>query len=211
MTLLTVALTGGIASGKSVVASVFRDKGCYVHSADRAAHEFMAPETPAWQAIVKRFGPEVIRDDRTIDRGRLGRIIFADPEARHFLNGLLHPLVMARTRELVRGLEQEGRVKIFVSEAALTIEAGFAPFFDRVVVVTCPEELQVRRLAARDGLEREEALRRIRSQQPAREKRRAAHYVIETSGTLEDTVDQSERVYAALMRDYEDKRGRAGR
>ncbi|MDH4197889.1 MAG: dephospho-CoA kinase [Candidatus Aminicenantes bacterium] len=211
MTLLNVALTGGIACGKSVVASVFREKGCYVHSADRAAHEFTAPETPSWRAIVERFGPEVVRDDRTIDRGRLGRIVFADPEARSFLSGLLHPLVMAKTRELVRDLEQEGRVKIFISEAALTIEAGFASFFDRVVVVTCPEELQVRRLAARDGLERDEALRRIRSQQPATEKRRAAHYVIETSGTLAETIEQSERVYAALMRDYEDKRGRAAR
>lgn len=211
MTLLTVALTGGIACGKSVVASVFREKGCYIHSADRAAHELMEPETPAWRAIVQRFGPAVVRDDRAIDRSRLGRIVFADPEARSFLNGLLHPLVMAKTRELVRDLEQEGRVKIFISEAALTIEAGFAPCFDRVVVVTCPEELQVRRLAARDGLGRDEALRRIRSQQPAAEKRRAAHYVIETSGTLAETIEQSERVYAALMRDYEDKRGRAAR
>lgn len=211
MTLLTVALTGGIACGKSVVASVFRDNGCYVHSADRAAHELMAPEAPAWRAIVERFGPAIVRDDRTIDRDRLGRIIFADPEARSFLNGLLHPLVMDRTRGLVRDLAQEGRVKIFVSEAALTIEAGFASFFDRVVLVTCSDELQVRRLTARDGLERDEALRRIRSQQPAREKRRAAHYVIETSGTLAETIEQSERVYAALMRDYEDKRGRAAR
>jgi len=211
VTLLTVALTGGIACGKSVVAAFLREKGCYVHSADRAAHEFMTPETPAWRAIVERFGSTVLRDDKTIDRGRLGRIMFADAEARTFLNGLLHPLVMAKTRALVRDLEQEGRVKIFVSEAALTIEAGFASFFDRVIVVACPEEFQVRRLAARDGLERDEALRRIRSQSPATEKRAEAHYVIDTSGTLAETVEQSERVYAALMRDYEDKRSRRAR
>jgi dephospho-CoA kinase len=171
----------------------------------------MTPETPAWRAIVERFGPAVVRDDQTIDRSRLGRIVFADPGARSFLNGLLHPLVMAKTRELVRDLKREGRVKIFVSEAALTIEAGFASFFDRVVVVACPEELQVRRLAARDGLERDEALRRVRSQGPGLEKRRAAHYVIETSGTLAETIEQSEKVYAALIRDYEDKRGRSAR
>ncbi len=206
MILLTVALTGGIACGKSVVAAVLREKGCYVHSADRAAHEFMTPEAPAWRAVVKRFGPAVLREDRTIDRSGLGRIIFADPEARKFLNALLHPLVMAKTRELVRDLEREGRVKIFVSEAALTIEAGFVSFFDRVVVAACPEEIQVLRLEARDGLDHEEALRRVRSQLPALEKRRAAHYIIDTSGTLAETVEQSERVYAALMRDYEDKR-----
>lgn len=211
MTLLTVALTGGIASGKSVVASFLRDKGCYVHSADRAAHDLMTPETPAWRAIVEHFGPSVLRNDRTIDRGRLGRLVFADPAARTFLNGLLHPLVMAKTRELVRDLEREGRVRIFVSEAALTIEAGFAPFFDRVIVAACPEEVQIRRLMARDGLERDEALRRVRSQQPAEEKRAAAHYVVETSGTLAETVEQCERVYAALVRDYEDKKSRAVR
>jgi dephospho-CoA kinase len=211
VTLLTVALTGGIACGKSVIAAFLRDKGCYVHSADQAAHDLMTPETPAWRAIVERFGPAVLRDDRTIDRRRLGRLVFADPAARAFLNGLLHPLVMARTRELVRDLEREGRVKIFVSEAALTIEAGFASFFDRVIVAACPEETQVRRLMERDGLERDEALRRIHSQQPALEKRRAAHYVIETSGSLAETVEQCERVYAALMRDHEEKRGRGAR
>jgi len=208
VTLLTVALTGGIACGKSVIAAFLRDKGCTVHSADQAAHDLMTPETPAWRAIVERFGPAVLRDDRTVDRRRLGRLVFADPAARAFLNGLLHPLVMARTRELVRDLEREGRVKIFVSEAALTIEAGFASFFDRVVVAACPEETQVQRLMERDGIERDEALRRVRSQQPAMQKRRAAHYVIETSGTLAETIEQCERVYAALMRDYEEKRNR---
>jgi dephospho-CoA kinase len=200
---LRVALTGGIACGKSIVAGIFREKGCFVQSADLVAHEAMSPGRPAWKKIVSRFGKEIIGPDRAIRRDRLGRLLFSDPEAKRFVDGLIHPLVMAEKKRAVARLEREGRVPIFISEAALTIEAGYASFFDRVVVVHCPAEVQIRRLVARDELSPEEARRRIASQMPSREKLAHADYVIDTSGSIAETVEQAERVYAALLQDSE--------
>ncbi len=201
--MLRVALTGGIACGKSVVAGLLREKGCFVQSADEAAHEVMAPGRPAWRKIVSRFGPGVLRPDRTIDRSRLGRIVFSDPEARRFLNALVHPLVMAGKKRLMARLEREGRTKIYVSEAALTIEAGYGRFFDKIVVVHCRDGVQLRRLMARDGIGRAEALRKIGAQMPLAEKLRHADYAVDTTGSLRNTLEQTERLYAALLLDAE--------
>jgi len=205
VSLLTVALTGGVACGKSVVAALLRDMGCLVHSADLTAREILAPGTPAAAAVAKKFGPTVLLADGSLDRAALGRLVFSDGAARAWLDALVHPLVMDRLRATVEGLEREGRSGIFVSEAALTIEAGFAPFFDRLVVVWCPEDAQIRRLRERDGLDLPEAERRLRAQMPAVEKKKHAHYVIDTSGTLGETVERTERVYAQLVRDGERK------
>lgn len=209
MSVLTVALTGGIATGKSVVARVLGARGCYVHHADATAHELMKPGRPAWKKIVCHFGPAVLRPDQSIDRSRLGKIIFADARERDFLNRLLHPLVRGRITRLVRGLEREGSRLIFVSEAALTLEAGYGRFYDRVIVVYCPEEIQVKRLRERDRLSRAEALRRVRSQMPGAEKIRHADYLIDTSGSVAKTVVQAERVYRKLLGDLRKKQGAA--
>lgn len=200
-------MTGGIACGKSVVARLLEEKGCFVLSADQAAHELMAPGRPAWKKIVARFGKGLLRADGTVDRSRLGPLVFSDPAARRFLDGLLHPLVLAEREKIVGRLEREGRVLIFVSEAALTIEAGYARHFDRVVVVHCSEAEQVRRLSARDGIGAKEAGRKIRSQMPQKEKLRQADYAIDTTGSLAETVEQTERVYARLFQDAEIKTG----
>lgn len=175
-------------------------------SADAAAHALMLPRKRAWKAVVARFGRGILRDDLTIDRARLGRIVFADPAARRFLDRLVHPLVMAEidrtARRLGRGAGR--RAGIFVVEAALTIEAGYAGRFDRIVVVHCPKAEQVRRLRQR-GLSGREALRRIGSQMGGREKLGRADYAIDASGTLATTVEQAERLYAQLVRDSEDR------
>ncbi len=204
-------MTGGIASGKSVVASLLEQKGCFVHSADKAAHELMSPGRPAWKKIVTRFGRDILREDRTIDRARLGPAVFSDPSARRFLDRLLHPLVLAEQERILRRLEREGRVRIFVSDAALTVEAGFARHFDRVVVVHCSKSEQVRRLRERDGIGRAAALLKIGAQMPRKEKLRHADYAIDTSGSPVETVEQTEQVFAQLVRDAELKnRGSAG-
>jgi len=166
----------------------------------------MAPGRPAWKKIVARFGRDILRADRTIDRTRLGPLVFSDPAARRFLDGLLHPLVLAEQEKLVRRLEREGRARIFVSEAALTVEAGFARRFDRVIVVHCSDAEQVRRLSLRDGIDGEAARRRIGAQLPQAEKLRHADYAIDTTGSLAETVEQTERVYARLLQDAELKR-----
>jgi len=199
-------LTGGIASGKSVVAGLLEEKGCFVHSADKAAHELMSPGRPAWKKIVDRFGRDILRQDRTIDRARLGPAVFSDPSARRFLDRLLHPLVLAEQERILRRLERDGRVRIFVSEAALTVEAGYARHFDRVVVVHCSKSEQVRRLRERDRIGRAAALRKIGAQMPRKEKLRHADYAIDTSGSLAETVEQTEQAFAQLVRDAELKK-----
>jgi dephospho-CoA kinase len=203
--MLTVALTGGIASGKSIVADVLRKRSCYIHRSDETAREIMAPEGLAWKKIVSRHGASILNPDRTIDRAKLGRIIFNDPGEREFINRLIHPLVMDRIKETIARLAKEGSVKIFVSEAALTIEAGSAEFYDKVVVTYCPEDIQIQRLVERDGISLEEALRKIRAQMPAEEKLDFADYVIHTAGTTDETIAQAEDLYEELLLDYKIK------
>lgn len=200
---LRVALTGGIASGKSVVARILADKGCVVYSADAAAHALMRPGLAAWKEVVARFGPDILRPDRTIDRAALGRIVFAQPSARRALDRLIHPRVLADQDRAARRLERSARGGIFVVEAALVVEAGYGRHFDRIVVVHCRMADQVRRLRERDRLGPAEALRRIGSQLPPRDKLRHADYAVNTSGPLTVTVEQTERLYARLVRDAE--------
>ncbi len=206
--MLIVALTGGIASGKSVVARFLAARGCAVHSADATAHEVMAPGRPAWERIVSHFGPSILNPDRTINRRRLGDIVFGDEAERSFLNSVVHPLVLERKRELITELESRGGTKIFVSEAALVLEAGFSSFYDKIVVVFCRPDIQRQRLISRDGLTPEEAARRISSQMPVEEKKTMADYLIDTSGSLEETERRTEAVYRRLVRDADLKERR---
>jgi len=205
MAMLTVALTGGIATGKSVVAKILEQHGCYAHSADRVAHDLMKPGRPVWQKIVSHFGRQILNPDQTINRSGLGGIVFSDEKERQFLNSLVHPLVLKKKKRVIRRLDKNGKHKIFISEAALTIESGFVPFFDKVIVVHCAENVQIQRLMTRDNISRSEALKKIRSQMPSQEKRRYADYAIDTSGSLEDTVRQTEDVYQHLLFDYRRK------
>jgi dephospho-CoA kinase len=200
--MLVVALTGGIASGKSVIAGVWQELGCYIHHADLVAHEFMKPDMPAWKAIVDHFGQKVLNPDMTINRQKLGAIVFDNAKERAFLNSLIHPLVMQEKKEVINRVKREKSHKIFISEAALTIEAGTVEFFDKVVVAYCSKDIQVARLMQRDSIDREAALKKIHSQLPPEKKREYADYVIDTSGTIEETVEQSEQVFRYLMSDY---------
>ena len=206
--MLEVALTGGIATGKSVVAEVFRNLGCYVQHADKIAHKLMEPGRPAWEKIVSHFGKNILNKDQTINRSSLGALVFADEKKRNFLNSLLHPLVMEKRKEVVRRIRREGRYRIFISEAALTLEAGFSSFYDKIVVVYCPQEIQIKRLMERDNISCQEAQKKIRVQMAPEEKAKQADYLIDSSGSLAHTVEQTERVFRNLMLDYEFKYGK---
>ena len=201
--MLLVALTGGIATGKSVVAEVLKQLGCYIHEADLTAHQLMEPEKPVWKAIVARYGEKILNPDKSINRNALGAVVFAEKEERLFLNSLIHPLVMKKKREIIQKLRDERRHKIFVSVAALTIEAGFTDFFDKVVVVYCDKETQLKRLIERDRITQNEAQRKINSQMPQEDKIMVADYIINTSGPIVQTVEQAEQVFRNLMIDYE--------
>jgi dephospho-CoA kinase len=201
--MLLVALTGGIATGKSVIAQIWEQLGCYVHESDSIAHQLQTPNQPAWKAIVAHFGEKILHPDKTINRRTLGAIVFVDKKERDFLNNLLHPLVMEKKRELVRKLEEEGHYKIFVSVAALTIEAGFEGFFDKIIVVHCEKEIQIKRLMERDSVDKKIALEKITSQMPTEEKLKYADYTIDTSGSLRQTLEKAEQVYRILVADFE--------
>ena len=209
--LLKVGLTGGIASGKSVVGRILKNCGCSVHEADRAGHTLIKPDSPPWREIVARFGPQVLNPDRTVNRPRLGAIIFSRKGERLFLNHLLHPLLLQKIRASSARVEKRGRAKIFVSVAALLIEWKFSDFFDRTVVVHCPPHIQIRRLMERDGITRAQAGKKIRSQMPAQQKLGYADYVLDTSGTLEETERKAVCLYRCLLRDYEKKFRISGR
>jgi len=197
--MIRVALTGGIASGKSIVADVFRQRGFHLHSADRAGRDLMRPEGAAYPAIVERFGPGILAADRSIDRAALAKILFADPEARRFVEGIIHPLVIAALRAEAARLADESRTEVFVSESALTFEAGLTGEFDRIVVVHCDPEIQIGRLMVRDGIGRDEALARIGAQMDVGEKVGRADYAIDTSGALEETIARAEAVASFLL------------
>ncbi len=203
--MLIVALTGGIASGKSVVAEVLEDLGCYINNADKVAHDLMEPEKPAWKKIVAHFDKKILNEDKTINRSRLGKIIFSGEKERRFLNELIHPLVLEKKKEVINRLEKEGHYNIFISEAALTIEAGFADFFDKIIMTYCKKEVQIKRLMERDGISRKQTIKIIKSQMQPQEKLKHADYIIDTSSSLQSTVEQTERVYRNLMIDYEMK------
>jgi len=207
--MLIVALTGGIATGKSVVARFLAERGCHIHEADKVAHALMEPDQPAWGKVVDHFGQGILNADRTIDRRRLASIIFTDEKERRFIDELIHPLVLEKMRAAAAALEDEGRIKVFVSEAALTVEAGFARYFDKVVVAWCRPEVQLQRLMDRDRTGTEEALKKIKSQMELEEKKKHADYLIDTSGTLADTERRTEALYQSLLADYQ-RQGRPG-
>lgn len=203
------ALTGGIATGKSVAAGILSNLGCYVEKADSTAHALLSPDQPAWKTVIAHFGPGILNPDRTIDRKKLGSIIFSRPEEKRFLDGLIHPLVMEEKKKAIERVRRRGIHKIYVSEAALTIESGFHTFFDKIIVAFCEPEIQILRLMERDGLGRREALMRIESQMPQEEKLSFADYRINTSGSIMDTIEQAEGVFRHLVQDHQLKAAEA--
>jgi len=201
--MLTVALTGGIASGKSIVAETLKQLGCFIHNADEIAHKIMESQKPAWKEIIAHFGEKILNPDKSINHSRLGEIVFSDEKERLFLNRLIHPLVMEVKKETINKLKKEGKSKIYISEAALTLEAGFIDFFDKVIIVYCKKDIQIKRLMERDNINRQEALKKISSQILPEQKLRYADYIIDSSESLQNTIEQTERVFRSLMIDYE--------
>lgn len=198
-----VGLTGGIASGKSLVARVFKDLGAIVIDADRIVHELLEPDQDAWHEVIRHFGREVQRADRTIDRRKLGAIVFADREKRTWLNTCLHPRVFSVYSSHVAHLRMRTPDALLFFDAALLIESGYHRNVDRLIVVYAEPEQQVERLMARDGFTREEALLRIASQMPLGEKRMLADHVIDNSGVREETEQQARELYGQLKKEAE--------
>ena len=198
--MLRVGLTGGLASGKSFVGRHLVELGCHLLQADHLGHAVLAPGAEAYAAVIAEFGPGIVDADGTIVRKRLGEIVFRDPAQLAKLNALVHPAVFARQEAWFAQVEQQDPQAIAVVEAAIMIESGSYRRYQRLILTVCGEALQIERAMARDGLTEQQIRDRLARQMPESEKRKYADYVIDTSGTPEETLEQTARVCAQLKR-----------
>lgn len=209
--MLRVGLTGGIASGKSVVGKMFVKLGAHLILADTIAHDLMQPGEEVYEKVIQQFGHDILDPDGTINRPKLAEFAFGTPDRPSTrikeLNAIVHPAVIAHENEWMDEIGHRDPHAIAIVEAALILEAGTADRFDRLIVVTCRPEQRVQRFATRLGIPedtaRAEVTRRMAAQLPDEEKVRAADFVIDNSGSLASTEEQVRRVHATLRREAE--------
>lgn len=199
--ILKVGLTGGIASGKSTVRALFDALGCHTIDADTLVAHLYEPGRAGHAALVETYGPEVLREDGTVDRARLANIAFSSPEEAKKLNALIHPLVLEETSRRIAEYDDG----IVVVEATLMLESGSYARYDKLVIVDVEPEVQVARGVAR-GLAEAEVRRRIANQMPREERLRHADYVIDNSGDVGRLESETRRVHALLLADLEAKK-----
>jgi len=197
--MLKVALTGGIASGKTYVLDQFRRRGVPCLDADALAHGVEAAGTEATAAIAARFGADVLAADGSVNRARLGPIVFADPAARRELELIVHPAVYRAIAAGLRAFELTGTHAFAIVDVPLLFETGAHTRFDRVIVTACPPEVQIARLLER-GLTEDAARQRLAAQWPTADKTARADFVIRTDGAFGDTDRQVEEIDEALRR-----------
>jgi dephospho-CoA kinase len=207
--MITIGLTGGIASGKSLVAELFRRLGAAVIESDSIAREVVEPGTTGWQSVVAEFGQDILASDSTIDRAKLGRIIFSDRERRNTLNAILHPLIINTIRERIADLGRKYPEALVVADIPLLIECGLQHEFDAVIVVWSPVELQRKRLMERDGLSAAEAQQRIDAQMALNEKQAHATYVIKNDGSEKQTEEQVKKIFLTIKQQAINAPGKA--
>jgi len=204
--LLKLGLTGGIASGKSVVGEMFVKLGAHLIQSDAVARALMDPGRPVYEEVVRRFGREILNPDGSINRSRLAEAAFSKPGGApprvQELNEIVHPAVIARENEWMVEIGQRNPNAIAIVEAALILEAGAASRFDRLIVVTCHPDQRILRFAHRLGISEDaariEVTRRMAAQMPDEEKIKAADFVIDNSGSLAETEQQVRQVFAEL-------------
>jgi dephospho-CoA kinase len=183
---ITIGLTGGIGSGKSTAAKILGELGAPAIDADKVGHEIYQPGAPAYQELIDAFGEGILAPDRTIDRRKLGPIVFADPAALKRLNAIVHPKMFTRMGEMVAAMRQIGETRPIVVEAAILIEANWQPLFDEIWLVTASREHVIERVERDRGLKPEQTEARIRAQLTDEERRKFATSVVHNDGTLED-------------------------
>ena len=196
MPIRKIALTGGIATGKSYVSNRLRDAGVLIVDADVLAREVVAPGTPGLNAVRQRFGPDSVRRDGTMDRIRVGQIIFKDKRARQDLEAIIHPAVQRAIDKYFAALPK--RTPFAVADIPLLFEAGLEGQFASVIVVACPRAMQLQRVMERNDLTREDAERRLAAQWPIDRKIDKATYVIRTDGTFDETNAQVDALVASF-------------
>src|SRR5882672_8776976 len=201
--MLKVGLTGGIAAGKSVVGEMLVALGAHLIQADQISHQLMQPDQPIYQEVVRHFGEGILNPDRTVNRPKLAEAAFNGRIQE--LNQIVHPAVLQKQKEWMADIGHRDPQAIAIVEAALMLEAGSAEDFDRLIVVTCRPEQRVARWAQRMHVDEEtarrEVTRRMAAQLPDEEKIKAADYVIDNSGSLDETQKHVGRIYAQLKQE----------
>lgn len=199
--MLRVGLTGGVACGKSTVAKMFADLGARIADADTIAHELYRPGEEVYQELVKRFGPQIVKPDGELDRQKLAAAAFDGGRVEE-LNKIVHPAVIRRQEQWMREIGAKDPYAVAMVEAALIFEAGAKERFDKIIVVTCKPAQKIARFGQRTGMDEADARadveRRNKAQLPDEEKARRANFVIDNSGSVEETRHQVQRIYAEL-------------
>jgi len=194
-----IGLTGGIASGKSTVSQKLAELGAIIVDGDKIAHEVMQPDLPAYAEIVEHFGNEILNPDRTIDRNRLGAIVFSDPVQMRALNRIVRPWIYKAIDKEIETRRLAHPNAVLVLDIPLLFEAGLDKICDQIWVVWVDRETQISRLMARNSITQEEAIQRIESQMPLDEKARRADIVIDNNGSMEDTLSLATGYYLDVM------------
>ncbi|MFE1509915.1 dephospho-CoA kinase [Streptomyces sp. DSM 116494] len=195
--MLTVGLTGGIGAGKSEVSRLLAERGAVLIDADRIAREVVEPGTPGLRAVVDAFGEEILAEDGSLDRPRLGSVVFSDPERLAVLNSIVHPLVGARSRELEEAAAEDA---VVVHDVPLLTENGLAPLYDLVIVVDASPETQLDRLVGRRGMTEEDARARMAAQATREQRRAIADIVIDNDVPLDELARRVQDVWSELER-----------
>ena len=198
-----IGLTGGICTGKSFVLRIFGELGCYTARADEIAKKVIfSPDSPVAQDIIREFGEDIYDEKNGLKKKAFTRILFEDVEKRNFVNQIVHPLVVAERDKIYKDLEKAGVYQFFIYESALMVESGTYKDFEKIIVVfTSPEE-QLTRLQKRDGISREDAEKRIKSQFPLSEKLKVAHYIVDASGSFESARVKTLETYHLMKKDF---------
>jgi dephospho-CoA kinase len=197
---IIAGLTGGIACGKTTVSGFFSDAGARIIDADKIAREVVRPGAPAYEKILSFFGKTILLPNGTIDRQRLGDIIFNDPEKKSRLNAIVHPLVFERSTQMIARIAAQVDDAVVIMDIPLLFETGMQRDLAEVIVVYVPEAMQLERLMKRDGIGLKAAMARIRSQMPIEEKRKRATIVIDNSGALKDTQRSALAIFDDLKK-----------
>lgn len=197
--MLTIGLTGGIGSGKSTVTKVLAELGAPIIDADKVGHAIYEPGGPAYADMIAAFGEGILAPDHTIDRKKLGPIVFADPGALKRLNSIVHPKMFTRMREMVAAMRAAGERKPIVVEAAILIEANWQPLFDEIWLVVTSREQVLARIERDRGMAREQTEARIRTQLPDEERRKHATIVITNDGTIDQLQARVKDLWHAAL------------
>jgi dephospho-CoA kinase len=205
--MIIIGLTGGIGSGKSSVAEMFKDEGAYIIDFDYLARVVVEPDMPAWRDIVDHFGPQILSSDRTLNRSKLAEIVFSDAKSRKILEGFTHPRIFEETETLLKDITKKDPYAMIIMDVPLLFELGLRRRFDKVVLVYVSKDTQIKRAMQRGVFTQQEVEKRIDAQMPIEEKKLLSDYIIDNEGSLRHTRDQVKRLVCELAKLKKETKG----